>query len=62
MSRNWGPSCALTKAQHDAYLAARNGRPVTQDPMREARPVDIDPAASSLVDEYLNNAERGTAT
>lgn len=36
-----------TREQHDTTVAAK-GRPYTQDPMREARPVDVDATDSGL--------------
>ena len=51
---SWGPSTALTKEEHDAYVAER-GRPATQDAMREARNDDPHDDAMSLVDSYVAN-------
>jgi len=60
VSANWGPACAPTKAEHDAIVAAR-GRNLTDDPMREARPVDTDTTSSpSLIDQYIHIDSKGT--
>jgi hypothetical protein len=56
---NWGPPVALTKEQHDA-IVARTGRPITQDPMREAKPDEDTYDTPSLVDKYINDIKRTT--
>jgi hypothetical protein len=59
LRQNWGPASAPTKAEHDAIVAMR-GRPYTDDGMRQvAHRADVD-ANPSLIDTYINNAERGT--
>jgi hypothetical protein len=51
---NWGPPTAITREQHDAIVAAR-GRPVTADPMREAKPDEDLYDTPSLIDKYISN-------
>ena len=52
---------APTKDEHDAVVA-RKGRNYTDNPMREARPVDNDDTDSGLstVDRVIADARRAT--
>ena len=53
MSANWGPAYAYTREEHDVFVSIR-GRNLTDEPMREARPVDVhDTSSPSLIDTYL---------
>jgi hypothetical protein len=51
-STYWGPSKALTKDQHDAIVAV-TGRPITQGPMRPAKPDEDTTESTSVIDRYL---------
>ena len=60
-SGNWGPPQALTKVEHDRMLAVRNGRPVTQDPMRVRGDVDDTAPDLSQTDLERFMEKRGAA-
>jgi hypothetical protein len=44
---------ALTKEEHDALMVNRR-RPITQGPMRHAKPDEDTTESTSVIDRYIN--------